>query len=73
MIQLTQDQADSLHGFFEAAPNQILKHGDTGYFQDDDGLVIIQCCPNCGEYTRVTINPSELLSFCASNKSINFN
>jgi len=73
MIQLTQAQADSLHGFFEAAPNQILKHGDTGYFQDDEGLVIIQCCHNCGEYTRVIINPSELLSFCASNKSINFN
>jgi len=73
MIQLTQDQADSLHGFFEALPNQILKHGDAGYFQDDDGLVIIQCCPNCGEYTRVRINPSELLSLCASDKSINVN
>ena len=73
MIQLTQEQADTLHGFFEASPNQILKHGDTGYFQCEDGLIIVQCCLNCGEYTRVTLSPSELLSFCASDKTININ
>ena len=73
MIQLTQDQVDSLEGFFEALPNQILKHGDTGYYQDSDGLTIIQCCTNCGEYTRVTLPTSELLIFCVSNKTINVN
>ena len=56
MIQLTQEQVDSLEGFFEALPNQILKHGDTGYYQDSDGLTIIQCCANCGEYTRVNVS-----------------
>jgi hypothetical protein len=73
MIQLTQEQVDSLEGYFEALPNQILKHGDTGYYQDGDGLTIIQCCTNCGEYTRVNVPTSELLSFCANDKTINVN
>jgi len=73
MIQLTQEQANSLEGFFEALPNQILKHGDTGYYQDSEGLTIIQCCVNCGEYNRVNVSTLELLSFCASDKAINEN
>lgn len=73
MIQLTKEEMDSLFGFFEAEPNQVLKNGDVGYYQDADGLTIVQCCISCGEYVRVTIEPLKLLSFCASSGTINEN
>ena len=58
MKQLTKEQLENLYGYNGSSENQVLRNGEVGYCKEAKILVV--CCRNCGDYSRVKIDKRKL-------------